>query len=43
MEVDWTEESIAYDDYLADFGGEFHDVRGDSAFDACLDPTGARD
>ncbi len=38
VEVDWTEESVTYDDYLADFGGEFHDVRGDPAFDACLDP-----
>ena len=37
-EVEWSEESIAYDDYLADFGGEYHDIRGDSSFRKCLDP-----
>ena len=38
VEVDWTEESVTYDDYLADFGGEFHDARGDPTFQKCLDP-----
>ena len=37
-EVEWSEESIAYDDYLADFGGEYHDIRGDASFRKCLDP-----
>ena len=38
VEVDWTEESVTYDHYLADFGGEFHDARGDPTFQKCLDP-----
>lgn len=33
------EESVTYDDYLADFSGEFHDIRGQQAFAACLDPA----
>ena len=37
-EVGWWEDSVTYDDYLADFAGAFHDVRGDPAFAACLDP-----
>jgi len=37
-EVDWWEESVTYDDYLADFGGVYHDVRGDPMFAGCLDP-----
>jgi hypothetical protein len=37
-EVGWEEESITYDDYLADFSGEFHDLRADARFAACLDP-----
>jgi hypothetical protein len=37
-EVDWWEESVTYDDYLADFVGEFHDVRDDPAFVSCLEP-----
>lgn len=37
-EINWPEESIAYDDYLADFGGEYHDIRGDARFRQCLDP-----
>ena len=37
-EVDWFNESITYDDYLADFSAEFHDLRGDDAFAACLAP-----
>ena len=30
LDVGRLEESVAYDDYLADFGGEFHDIREDS-------------
>lgn len=37
-EIDWFEESVTYDDYLADFGGRFHDIRGEVAFEPCLDP-----
>src|SRR3990170_3346353 len=37
-EVGWEEESLTYDDYLADFSGEFHDIRGEADFAACLDP-----
>ena len=38
LEVDWLEESLLYDDYLADFGGAYHDIREDAAFGSCLDP-----
>ncbi|HYT65289.1 MAG TPA: RES family NAD+ phosphorylase [Vicinamibacterales bacterium] len=38
-EVSWTDEEIVtYDDYLADFSAEFHDLRGAPAFRSCLDP-----
>lgn len=37
-EIDWLEESVTYDDYLADFSGEYHDVRDDPIFTGCLDP-----
>ena len=37
-ETGWQdEESVTYDDYLADFSAEFHDMRG-RGFRACLDP-----
>ncbi len=39
LEVDWLEESLVYDDYLADFGGAYHDIREDPAFGSCLDPA----
>ena len=32
-------DSVTYDDYLADFGAEFHDLRGDARFAAALDPV----
>lgn len=35
-EVDWWQEVVTYDDYLADFGGEFHDIRGQAGFTGCL-------
>jgi len=38
-EVGWVGgEVVTYDDYLADFSGDFHDVRGQDAFAACLNP-----
>lgn len=37
-EVDWTEDEATWDDYLADFGGAFHDIRGDDRFADCVDP-----
>ena len=37
-EVGWQEESVTYDDYLADFSGEFHDIRGKGEFAACHAP-----
>ena len=38
-EVDWREpETFAFDDYLADFRGEFHDIRADSGHADCLTP-----
>lgn len=38
LEVGWLEESLVCDDYLADFGGAYHDIRGDPAFGSCLHP-----
>lgn len=39
-EIGWDEvESVTYDGYLADFSGEFHDIRGQGIFTACLDPA----
>jgi len=38
-EIKWTEpEAFTFDDYLADFRGDFHDIRGDAAFADCLNP-----
>lgn len=38
QEVRWEEpESFSYFDFLADFRGEFHDIRGDKHFADCLD------
>lgn len=38
-EVNWLEEEeITYDDYLADFSAEFHDLQGDKRFAKCLAP-----
>jgi len=31
-------DAVTYVDYLADFGGPFHDLRNDARFSACLDP-----
>lgn len=38
-EVGWLHESVTYDDYRADFGGAFHDIRDAPGFAACLSPT----
>ncbi len=37
-EVDWWETTITYDEYLADFSAEFHDLRDDARFARCLAP-----
>jgi hypothetical protein len=37
-EVGWFEDEATYDDYLADFSAEFHDIRNDVRFRRCLDP-----
>lgn len=38
-EVGWREEeSVTYDDYLADFSAQFHDLRADARLASCLDP-----
>lgn len=35
-EIGWWEDEVSYDDYLADFSAEFHDVRSDDRFADCL-------
>ena len=37
-EVGWTEEELSYDDYVADFSAEFHDIRRDKRFADALAP-----
>jgi hypothetical protein len=37
-EIGWLDESVTYDDYLADFNGEFHDLRDGRRFQAYLTP-----
>jgi RES domain-containing protein len=37
-EIDCFEDSVTVDDYLADFAGEFHDIRDDTEFEDCLAP-----
>ena len=40
MEAGWHEpETFTFDDYLADFRGEFHDIRVDPVHADCLDPN----
>jgi hypothetical protein len=42
-EIGWTdEESVTYDDYLADFSAAFHDLRRATGFRACLNPRSYR-
>jgi RES domain-containing protein len=39
-EIGWTEsEAFTFDDYLADFRADFHDIRGNAAFADCVDPA----
>lgn len=38
-EVGWLDESVTYDDYLADFSAELHDLRRAKSFARCLDPS----
>jgi hypothetical protein len=37
-EVQWFEEQVTFDDYLADFSADFHDIRGGGQFANCLAP-----
>jgi len=37
-EIGRREEEVTYDDYLADFSAEFHDIREDARFAGCLAP-----
>jgi hypothetical protein len=37
-EVGVFEDQVSYVDYLADFGGQFHELRNDRRFTACLNP-----
>jgi hypothetical protein len=38
-EIDWRErETVTYDDYLADFSAELHDIRDEARFADCLAP-----
>ena len=40
QEIHWNErEAFSYTDFLADFRGEFHDIRTDPRFLECLDPS----
>jgi len=39
-EINWTQpEAFTFDDYLADFRADFHDIRRDAAYADCLSPT----
>jgi hypothetical protein len=37
-EIGRFEDTVTYDDYLADFSASFHDLRGARGFRRCLDP-----
>jgi RES domain-containing protein len=37
-EIGRFDDDVTFDDYLADFSGEFHDLRGPDAWADCLDP-----
>lgn len=41
-EIGRFDDSVTYDDYLADFSAEFHDIRADDRFAACHDPDSYR-
>jgi hypothetical protein len=39
VEIDWREpETFKFDDYIADFRADFHDLRGDARYAKRLDP-----
>jgi RES domain-containing protein len=38
-EIGRFDDTVVYQDYLADFSGCFHTLCGDTRFDACLDPS----
>jgi RES domain len=39
IEINWQEsETFTFQDYLADFRADFHDIRGDARYSDCLDP-----
>ena len=38
-EIDAFVDDVAYEDYLADFRGDFHDIRNQEAFIECLEPN----
>ena len=43
QEINWREpESFTFDDYLADFRADFHDIHGDASHADCLDPNSYR-
>ncbi len=43
QEINWQEsETFTFDDYLADFRADFHDIRDDASFAKCLDPKSYR-
>ncbi|HZZ66097.1 MAG TPA: RES family NAD+ phosphorylase [Candidatus Baltobacteraceae bacterium] len=37
-EIDYYHDDATYDDYLADFSAQFHDIRENGRFSKCLDP-----
>jgi hypothetical protein len=37
-EIDTFDDDVTYEDYLADFRGDFHDIRDQEPFADCLDP-----
>jgi RES domain len=39
LEVNWLEETVSYDEFLADFSADFHDLRGEDEFSDCLNPN----
>jgi len=38
FEIDWFDEAVNYDAYLADISADLHDLRVDAAFKSCLAP-----
>ena len=38
-EIGMPDDSVTFDDYLADFSADFHDLRGAHGFKGCLSPT----